>query len=125
MKTNVWMAHSCSTHFSDQVSYITLYISINGLKDMILARFKHFLQKQKEGTKLVGPALGRILYAGAGRELGQNLACKRRRIGAGRTGRQAGSEDLGQGPSGAGSEQPDLSSEEHKKVGIKSACPEI
>jgi hypothetical protein len=44
------MAYSCSVHFSDQNSYITLFISSYILEDMIFARFKPslpFSGKQK------------------------------------------------------------------------------
>jgi hypothetical protein len=41
------MAYSDSTHFSDKFSYKILFISSYGLKDMNLARYKHFLKFQK------------------------------------------------------------------------------
>jgi hypothetical protein len=35
------MAYSDSTHFSEQLSYKTLFIPTYGLKDMNLARYEH------------------------------------------------------------------------------------
>jgi hypothetical protein len=53
------MAYSCSSHFSDQFSYITLCISNYGLQDMNFTRFKHFLQNKEErkGRGRTGPNL--------------------------------------------------------------------
>jgi hypothetical protein len=45
MQTDEWMAYSCSVHFSDQNSYITLFISSYILEDMIFARYRFCKKK--------------------------------------------------------------------------------
>jgi hypothetical protein len=73
MQTDEWMAYSCSSCFSDQYSYRTLFISNYGLKDMNFARFKHFSAKTKEKGTAWGE-LGRTctvlrpIWAAAGDE---------------------------------------------------------
>jgi hypothetical protein len=44
MQTEVWMSYSGSSHFSEQFSYKTLFISSYGLEDMNLARIKQIQQ---------------------------------------------------------------------------------
>jgi hypothetical protein len=55
------MAYSCSSYFSDQFSYRTLFILIYSLGDMNFARFEQFMQKKtkQEGASRAGPALSR------------------------------------------------------------------
>jgi hypothetical protein len=53
MQTDEWMAYSCSSYFSDQISYITLFISSYSLGDMNFVRFdsqkkKNFVRFAKE-----------------------------------------------------------------------------
>jgi hypothetical protein len=43
MQTVVWMAYSDSTHFSEQLSYKTLFISSYQSKDMNFARLEQIL----------------------------------------------------------------------------------
>jgi hypothetical protein len=43
MQTEVWIAYSDSMHFSDKLSYKTLFISKYGLKDINYTRFEQFL----------------------------------------------------------------------------------
>jgi hypothetical protein len=45
MQTDEWMAYSCSSHFSDQFSYITLFISNYSLEDI---NFTSFAKKKRE-----------------------------------------------------------------------------
>jgi hypothetical protein len=44
MQTGVWMAYSCSVHFSYQLSYIKHFISSCTLEDMNFATLTYFLQ---------------------------------------------------------------------------------
>jgi hypothetical protein len=51
MQIGIWMAYSNSMHFSDKLSYKTLFISNYGLEDMNLASFKHLQQFSKKTDK--------------------------------------------------------------------------
>jgi hypothetical protein len=51
MQTDIWMAFSDSTHFSEQLSYKILFISSYSLKDKNFASLDHFpaiLKKKQE-----------------------------------------------------------------------------
>jgi hypothetical protein len=79
MQTDEWMAYSCSLDFSDQFSYIKHFIPSYSLRDMIFARFKHFLKnkREKDGRERTGPDL---------HDPGPELIRFWFRIGLGRTG---------------------------------------
>jgi hypothetical protein len=60
VQQQAWMAYSCSSYFSDQFSYRTLFISKYGLKDMIYTRYTHFLeflQNKKKGKTFLTQAV--------------------------------------------------------------------
>jgi hypothetical protein len=58
MQTGKWMSFSDSTHFSDKISYKTLFISKYGLKDINFARLK-YSQEFSAKQKTVGLKQGR------------------------------------------------------------------
>jgi hypothetical protein len=47
MQTSIWITYSDSTHFSEQFSYKTLFISSYGSKDMNLPRFAYLQEFRK------------------------------------------------------------------------------
>jgi hypothetical protein len=56
MQTDEWMAYSCSSYFSDQISYITLFISSYSLGDMNFVRFAKELNRRRDtGWYRAGP----------------------------------------------------------------------
>jgi hypothetical protein len=81
------MSNSDSTHFSDPKTYKILCIPSYGLEDMNLARFK-YLQEFLGEKKTEKLKLGRTLLASETK---------------GRAGRETAANNLGRGPSSAGS----------------------
>jgi hypothetical protein len=58
MQTDIWMAFSDSTHFSEQLSYKILFISSYSLKDKNFASLDHFpaiFRKNRNGSGLASP----------------------------------------------------------------------
>jgi hypothetical protein len=69
MQTEMRMAHSCSSHFSEQISYRTLVSPSYGLKAMNFTSFKPFSgipgKKDKRETFLTEGKQPRSLMRGA------------------------------------------------------------
>jgi hypothetical protein len=57
MQTDVCMTYSCSSHFSEQLLYITLLISSYSLEDIDFTRYEHFcnFSENKGRTRLFSP----------------------------------------------------------------------
>jgi hypothetical protein len=62
MQTIAWMADSDSVHFSEQLSYIKLFISSYSLKDINFASLTHlqefFQKKQRNGGSFLTEGKG-------------------------------------------------------------------